>query len=132
VVAGHPGPFPRVIGVYRYLYVTIDKFSRWPKATPVVKIKKQTTFKFIKSIVYRFGLLNRINTDKGFEFTSGAFQGYYDDLATQICSTSIAHQESNGQVEIANAEILKCLKTYTYDGLKKHGKKWIDEIPCAL
>jgi hypothetical protein len=35
-------------------------------------------------------------------------------------------------VERANAEILKGLKTRTYDGLKKHVKKWIDELPCAL
>jgi hypothetical protein len=35
-------------------------------------------------------------------------------------------------VECANAEILKGLKTRTYDGLKKHGEKWIDELPCAL
>jgi hypothetical protein len=35
-------------------------------------------------------------------------------------------------VEHANAEILKCLKTRTYDDLKKHGKKWIDELPCAI
>jgi hypothetical protein len=35
-------------------------------------------------------------------------------------------------VEHANAEIIKGLKTRTYDGLKKHDKKWIDELPCAL
>jgi hypothetical protein len=35
-------------------------------------------------------------------------------------------------VERANVEILKGLKTCTYDGLKKHGKNWIDELPCAL
>jgi hypothetical protein len=35
-------------------------------------------------------------------------------------------------VERANAEILKGLKTRTYDGLKKHDKKRIDELPCAL
>jgi hypothetical protein len=35
-------------------------------------------------------------------------------------------------VERANAEILKGLKTCTYDGLKKHGKKWLDELLCAL
>jgi hypothetical protein len=35
-------------------------------------------------------------------------------------------------VERANAEILKGLKTRTYDGLKKRGSKWIDELPCAL
>jgi hypothetical protein len=35
-------------------------------------------------------------------------------------------------VERTNEEILKGLKTRTYDGLKKHGKKWLDELPCAL
>jgi hypothetical protein len=35
-------------------------------------------------------------------------------------------------VERVNVEILKGLKTRTYDGLKKHGKKWIDELLCAL
>jgi hypothetical protein len=33
----------------------------------------------------------------------------------------VAHPRSNGQVERANAEILRGLKTRTYDCLKKHG-----------
>ena len=44
----------------------------------------------------------------------------------------MAHPRSNGQVERANAEILKGLKTRTYNCLKKHGGKWIDELPCVL
>jgi hypothetical protein len=47
-------------------------------------------------------------------------------------AVSVGHPESNGQVERANAEILKGPKTRTYNGLKKHGAKWIDELPCAL
>jgi hypothetical protein len=35
-------------------------------------------------------------------------------------------------VERANVEILMGFKTHTYDGLKRQGKKWIDELPCAL
>jgi transposase InsO family protein len=88
--------------------------------------------KFIKSIICRFGVPNRIITDNGSQFTSGAFQGYCEDLGTQICYASIAHPESNGQVERTNAKILKGLKTRTYDGLKKHVKQWIDELLCAL
>jgi transposase InsO family protein len=90
----------------------------------VVKINKQSTVKFIKSIICRFGVLNWI--------ISGAFQGYCEDLGIKICYASIAHPESNGQVERANAEILKGLKTRTYGGLKKHGTKWIDELLYAL
>jgi transposase InsO family protein len=126
------GPFPRAVGGYRFLYVAIDKFAKCPEATQVVKINKQSTVKFIKSIICRFGIQNRIITDNGSQFTSGAFQGYCEDLGIQICYASPAHPESNRQVERANVEILKGLKTRTYDGLKKHGKKWIDELSCAL
>jgi transposase InsO family protein len=74
------GPFPHAVGGYRFLYITIDKFIKWLEATLVVKINKQSTVKFIKSIIYRFRVPNRIITDNGSQFTSGAFQGYYEDL----------------------------------------------------
>ena len=40
------GPFPRAIGGYEYLYVTIDKFTKWPEAVPVVKVTKNTALQF--------------------------------------------------------------------------------------
>jgi transposase InsO family protein len=89
------GPFPRAIGGYQFLYVAINKFTKWPEATPVVKINKQSVVKFIKSIICRFGVPNRIITDNGSQFTSGALQGYCKDLGIQICYASSAHPESN-------------------------------------
>jgi hypothetical protein len=35
-------------------------------------------------------------------------------------------------VERANAEILRGLKTRTYDRLKKHGANWVSELPSVL
>jgi hypothetical protein len=35
------GPFPRAVGGYRFMYVAIDKFTKWPEATPVVKMRIQ-------------------------------------------------------------------------------------------
>jgi hypothetical protein len=32
------GPFPRAIGGYRYLFVAINKFTKWPEATPMLNI----------------------------------------------------------------------------------------------
>jgi hypothetical protein len=43
--------FSRAVGGYRFLYVTIEKFTKWPEATPVVKINKQLAVKFIESII---------------------------------------------------------------------------------
>jgi hypothetical protein len=44
----------------------------------------------------------------------------------------VAHPKSNGQVERANAEIFKGLKTRTYDCLKKHGANWVNKLPSVL
>jgi transposase InsO family protein len=73
-----------------------------------------------------------IITNNGSQFTSGAFEGYCENLGIQICYAFVAHLESNGQMECTNIGILKGLKTRTYNGLKKHGKKWIDELLCTL
>jgi transposase InsO family protein len=99
------GPFPRAVREYRYLYVAIDKFTKWPEATRVVKINKQSSIKFIKSIICRFGVPNRIITYNGSQLTNNAFQGYCEDLGIKICYASVVHPESNGQVERANVEI---------------------------
>jgi hypothetical protein len=44
----------------------------------------------------------------------------------------VAHPRSNGQVERANAEILRGLKIRTYNNLEKHGGRWIDQLPSVL
>jgi hypothetical protein len=44
----------------------------------------------------------------------------------------VAHPRSNGQVERANAEILRGLKIRTYCDLEKHGAKWIEQLLSVL
>ena len=43
-------------------------------------------------------------------------------MGIKLCFASVAHPQSNGQAERANAEFLKGLKTRTFDILKGHGK----------
>jgi len=126
------GPFPRATGGYRFLYVAIVKFTKWLEVTPVVNITKGTVVAFLKSIVCRFGIPSRIIEDNGTQFKSRVFQEYCEDIGIQLCFASVAHPRSNGQVERANAEILKGLKTRTYDCLKKHGAKWVYQLPSVL
>jgi hypothetical protein len=52
-------------GGYRYLYVAIDKFTKWVEVQPVCTIPARSTVKFIRGMVYRFGVPNRIITDNG-------------------------------------------------------------------
>jgi hypothetical protein len=114
------GPFPRAVGGYRFLFVSIDKFTKWPEATPVVSITQGAVVAFLKSIICIFGVPSRIITNNGTQFTSRLFREYCEGIGTQLCFASVAHPKSNGQVERENVEILKGLKTRTYVCLKKH------------
>ena len=59
------GPFPRAPGGYCYLYVAIDKFTKWAEVETVRTIPAGYTVKFIKGLVSRFGVPKRIITDNG-------------------------------------------------------------------
>ena len=57
---------------------------------------------------------------------------YTQDLDSKVCFASVAHPRSNGQAERANAEVLRGLRTKTFDRLHKSGRRWIDELPAVL
>ena len=57
---------------------------------------------------------------------------YVQTLRCKIVFASLAHPRSNGQANRANAEVLRGLKTRTFDTLQKHGWRWIEELPVVL
>jgi transposase InsO family protein len=127
------GPFPRAQGRYRYLYVTIDKFTKWVEVEPLCTITAMSAVKFIQGLVCRFGVPNRIITDNGSQFTSGLFQAYCASAGIKICFASIAYPRSNGQAKRANAEVLKGLKTKCFNAkLEACSKKWLDNLQSIL
>jgi hypothetical protein len=73
----------------------------------MVNITKASAIAFLKSIVCRFGVPNRIITNNGTQFKSQHFQEYCEDIGIQLRFASMAHPRSNSQVEQANAEILR-------------------------
>jgi transposase InsO family protein len=127
------GPFSRAQGGYRYLYIAIDKFTKWVEVEPVCTIPARSAVKFICGLVCRFGVPNRRITDNGSQLTSGLFREYCASASFKICFTSIAYPRSNGQAERANAEVLKGLKTRSFNTkLKAYGKKWLDNLQSIL
>ena len=104
------------------MYVAIDKITKWPEVKPVRKVTAQSAVKFFKGLVYRFGVPNRDITDNGTQFTSHTFMQYIQDLDSKVCFDSVAHPRSNVQAERANAEVLRGLRTKTFDKLRKSGR----------
>ena len=109
------GPFPWAKGGYKFLFVAIDKFTKWIEAELVRKITAEAAIRFVRMLVSRFGVPNRIITDQGTQFTSKKFTAYCDDMGTRICLASVVHPQSNGRVEQANALVLQGIKKKSFE-----------------
>ena len=106
--------------------------TKWIEVMLVPRQTAQAAIKFIEGIVYRFGVPNRVITDNGTQFTSRAFLNFYEEMGIKVCFASVSYPISNGQVERANAEVLKGLKTKAFNKLEDKGKKLIDHLPSIL
>jgi transposase InsO family protein len=106
-------------GGHVYMLVAVDKFTKWVEAAPVTTQDSTTTINFIKSIIFHFGVPHSILTDNGTNFTSKEFKSYCESMGIKLKFASVAHPNTNGQVEKAN---------------KLHNGKhaWGDELPSVL
>ena len=117
------GPLQRAPGGYTYLFVAIDKFTKWIEAKPVATITTIKAKEFFQDIVVRFGVPNRIITDNGTQFTGSEFKDWCEEIGIKICYASVAHPQSNGQVERANDIVLQGIKSRVFDRLKPYAGK---------
>jgi hypothetical protein len=108
------GPFKIAPGGLMHLLVTVDKFTKWIKAKPIKKLDGSSTIKFFNEIITRYGVPHSIITDNGTNFAS------------------VAHPQSNGQVEKANGLILAGIKPRLVEPLERSAGCWVEELPSVL
>ena len=99
------GPFSRAIGGFEFLFIAIDKFTKWPEVDAMRKVTTQPSIKFLKGLVCRFGVPARIITNNGTQFTSRAFMQYVHALGCKISFGSVAHP---GAMDKLRGRTLKC------------------------
>jgi hypothetical protein len=126
------GILPRAPGGFRFLFVGIDTFTKWMKATPVVNITQEAAVKFFKSIIYRFSVLKRVLTDNGTQFKGAKFLRYYADFGIHHQPSSAAHPQTNGQVERTNGLLLQGMKTRMLQDFEAKGKNLHKVLPSVL
>src|SRR5438105_12716776 len=97
------GPLQRAPDGYTHLFIAIDKFTKWIEAKPVATIIATKAKEFFQDIVVRFGVLNRIIIDNGTQFTGSEFKDWCEEIGIKIYYASVAHPQSNEQVERANS-----------------------------
>jgi transposase InsO family protein len=106
----------------------VNKFTKWIKAKLAVSIIMAKAVKFVKEIMYQFGVPNNIITDNGAQITAREFK----DLGIKKDYTLVSHPQSNGQVECSNGMILQGFKPRIFDRINPYAGKWVKELPSVL
>jgi transposase InsO family protein len=81
---------------------------------PVVNITQEVAVKFLKSIIYKFGVLKRVLTDNGTQFKGAKFFRCCADFGIHHQPSSVAHPQTNGQVERTDGLLLQGMKTRVF------------------
>jgi hypothetical protein len=126
------GPFKTAPGGLTQLLVVVDKFTKWIEAKPIKKLDGSSTVKFSYEIIMRYGVSHSIITDNGTNFTKGVFAEFCGQRGIRLDLASVAHPQSNGQVEKANSLILASIKPRLVEPLERSAVCWVEELPSVL
>ncbi|XP_040364489.1 protein NYNRIN-like [Rosa chinensis] len=123
------GKLPTAKGQFKYIIVAIDYDSKWIEAEPLMAITTAKVQHFLwKNIYCRYGVPNTIITDNGTQFNNEELINFTAKLGTKMRFASVAHPQTNGQVQSANKIIKKLLKKKLED---KKGL-WAEKLPEVL
>ena len=90
----------------KFAIVAIDYYTKWVEAEPLQEITEARTTGFIwRNIICRFGIPHSLVSDNGTQFDSAGLKKLCSDLGIHKHFSSVAHPQSNGQVEAVNKTI---------------------------
>ena len=93
------GPLPPSDG-YRYMLTCVDRFTRWPEATPLTDISTDTVARaFIDTWITRFGVPFNLTSDRGSQFESSVWSKVMSLLGIRRFRTASYHPQANATVE---------------------------------
>src|SRR3954468_11822309 len=84
----------------------------------------QLPLRFVRDLVVRFGLPHSIITDNGSNLSLGEVEAHCWDKGIRLHLASVAHPQSNGQVERANGLILQGIKPRLEAPLHRAAGAW--------
>jgi hypothetical protein len=67
------GPFKLAPGNFKFIFVLINKFSKWMEYMALVKASSEKAVEFLDQVIHRFGIPNNIIIDLETQFTGNTF-----------------------------------------------------------
>lgn len=106
------GPLPKGRGVATHVVVAVDYFTKWIEVETLSMIIEKKTTKFVwRKIVCPYRIPYALIEDNGRQFDNHIFREFCQNLKIKLKFYSLAHPQSNGQVEVTNKVMKKLLKT---------------------
>jgi transposase InsO family protein len=97
-----------------------------------MQIRYEQAVLFFTDIIHHFRVQNSIITNNDTQFTGKKFLRFCDDHHIGADWATMAHPQTNGQVERANGMILQGLKLRIFNRLNKFGRLWVVELLMVL
>ena len=89
-------PLPKAPRVVKYLLVTIDYFTKWIEARPLLEITTSKVEKFTqKHLIYRFSLPYAIVMYNDTQFKAQTYEDFLTRLGINHLVTSVEHPQTN-------------------------------------
>jgi hypothetical protein len=106
------GPFKTTTYGYTHILVAVDKFTMWIEARPIASLSGETTTRFIKDIVIRYGPPSSIITDNGSNLSQGELELYCHHMGFWQDVALVVDPQSNGKVDRMNGLILRGIRPW--------------------
>ena len=123
------GPFPTTKRGNKYIVVFQDYFTKWPEAFAVPNHQSTTiAMLFVDEVMCRYGMPERLMSDRGTEFLSELMKSVYELLQIHKVNTSPYHPQTDALPERFNSTLQTCLSSMC----DINQTDWDEHIPYML
>ncbi len=121
------GPLPRAAGGQKFVFVIIDKLTRYVMYIPLgAQADAGTVYQELEARwMAVFGAPRTIISDRDARFTSKFWEGVWETMGTKLKRSTAFHPQTDGATENANKQLIVALRAY----VDEQKENWATLLP---